>query len=231
MVPQPDGGDDLTDGPWTACLTEDLDLGLRLALAGWRNEFTTEAEVRQQGVTSLSRVVRQRTRWLHGHMQCWRFLPTLARSSLPTVTVLDLSWYLLAPAMCLVLSVVFGLTVPLFLVLGAWQVLGAGGMEWSWWYVAAYAASFVPAVALTRAYRREAGDIGRARTFVLAHLLWLYNYVWYLAVWRAAWRVARGRTNWAKTARVAEPLASPTVGAHMAGTSASDNGCPSRALS
>ncbi len=194
-------------GPWTACLTEDLDLGLRLALAGWRNEFATGAEVRQQGVASLSRVVRQRTRWLHGHIQCWRFLPTLARSALPTATVLDLAWYLLAPATCLVLSIVFGLTVPLLFVVGGWNALVTGGVTWSWWYAVAYAASFGPAMALAGMYRRQAGDVCWVRALVLAHLLWLYNYVWYAAVWRAVGRVATGRRGWAKTARVAEPAA------------------------
>ena len=52
--------------PWTRSLTEDLDLGVRLAAAGWRNEYCRTAAVHQQGVVEVKRLIRQRARWSRG---------------------------------------------------------------------------------------------------------------------------------------------------------------------
>jgi 1,2-diacylglycerol 3-beta-glucosyltransferase len=191
-------------GPWSDCLTEDLDLGVRLAMAGWSNRFTSATEVRQQGLVSVSSVVRQRTRWMQGHFQCWRHIPALLRSSLPGVTVLDLLWYLAAPAVSLVVSVVFGLATVVLAASVGLALLTRGGLALTWWLVPLYLLSFGPALVLSLAYRRQAGDIGLARALAMAHLLCLYNVVWYAATWRALGRVVLGRHGWVKTARVAE---------------------------
>ena len=87
----------LGDAPWSDCLTEDLDLGIRIAISGWNNRFTGATVVSQQGVTDLRVLWRQRTRWIHGHIQCWKLIPDIIRSDLPTRTVADLIYYLAAP--------------------------------------------------------------------------------------------------------------------------------------
>src|SRR5581483_7967945 len=43
----------LGDEPWSDCLTEDLDLGLRLLLHGWRNTYCPTVAVEQQAVTEV----------------------------------------------------------------------------------------------------------------------------------------------------------------------------------
>lgn len=47
--------------PWSDCLTEDLDLGIRLFLKGWRNHYCPDTFVAQQGLTRLRPLLRQRT--------------------------------------------------------------------------------------------------------------------------------------------------------------------------
>jgi cellulose synthase/poly-beta-1,6-N-acetylglucosamine synthase-like glycosyltransferase len=200
-----------TDGPWTDCLTEDLDLGLRLAMAGWQNRFTSEVAVEQQGVDSLRRLLRQRTRWMQGHFQCHRHIPALVRSKLPTVTVLDLSYYLLAP--CLVLLGPFVIALPLAVL--AVEVIGNAsawfGDPVGFAYLSVlFGASFGPLYALCWLYQRRSGDISRLGTFGLAHLLALYNWVWYVALWRAVARIVLRRGGWAKTDRVKEDHEPPT---------------------
>ena len=103
----------LGDAPWSDCLTEDLDLGIRLAMAGWDNRFTGSSVVSQQGVTNLGVLWRQRTRWIHGHMQCWKLIPDIVRSDLPTSAVADLLYYLAAPLVLALASILF--TLPLIL--------------------------------------------------------------------------------------------------------------------
>ena len=72
---------DLGGVPWNpTSLTEDLDLGIRLVLRGWVTRFTSAVSVHQQGLTQWRPLLRQRTRWIQGHYQCWRYLPALAAS-------------------------------------------------------------------------------------------------------------------------------------------------------
>jgi 1,2-diacylglycerol 3-beta-glucosyltransferase len=60
-------------GGWSpASLTEDLDLSMRLLLAGrGRIAHVSEAIVWQEAVTGLSALVRQRTRWAEGMLRCF----------------------------------------------------------------------------------------------------------------------------------------------------------------
>lgn len=190
----------LGDEPWTDCLTEDLDLGIRLAMAGWTNAFVSDTWVSQQGVTSVPRLVRQRTRWLHGHWQCWRLIPPLLRSRLPNRTVADLLYYLAAPVVLLLASIAFTLPLVLLPVTLVRAVVDPASVPWSQ-VLAAYALGFGPVLLLAAVYRAAAGDISLGRALVLGHGLTLYNYVWYLAAWAALGRILLGRTGWRKTAR------------------------------
>src|SRR5258705_2372226 len=70
----------LGDEPWSQCLVEDLELGLRLHLVGVRIRYASRAAVTQQGVVNPRRLLRQRTRWAHGNLQCGRYLPRLVAS-------------------------------------------------------------------------------------------------------------------------------------------------------
>src|ERR1700761_5217260 len=60
--------------PWRARLTEDLDLGLALSVAGWRLLSAPRAYVSQQGVPTLKALIRQRTRWYQGHLEASEWL-------------------------------------------------------------------------------------------------------------------------------------------------------------
>jgi cellulose synthase/poly-beta-1,6-N-acetylglucosamine synthase-like glycosyltransferase len=192
--------------PWSDCLTEDLDLGLRLTIGGWQTRYSDDTAVDQQGVLTVRALLRQRTRWMQGHFQCWRLLPRLFMSQVPTITVLDLSYYLMSPVLVLIASLVF--TVPVFLTVFALAAhpaffLSAFGAIY---LGVLYLMTFGPSLLLCRLYRRRSGDIGVGRTIVLAHALTVYNYVWYVAEWRALGRMLIRRRGWTKTPRVAEAL-------------------------
>lgn len=60
-------------GGWnTSSVTEDTDLTLRLALAGWKVRYDINALDDEEGVVTLGRYWRQRYRWARGHQQVWR---------------------------------------------------------------------------------------------------------------------------------------------------------------
>lgn len=89
--------------PWSDCLTEDLDIGLRLAKLGWGIRFCRSTFVAQQGVRSLRLLIRQRTRWAQGNYQCLTHIPQLLRAArTPLHSRLDLCVNLLMVGFVLV---------------------------------------------------------------------------------------------------------------------------------
>src|SRR6185312_6492024 len=84
--------------PWSKCLVEDMELGLRMHLAGVGVRFASRAAVTQQGVVDVRRLVRQRTRWAQGNLQCSAYVPRLIASRrISNVAMLEMIYYLLSP--------------------------------------------------------------------------------------------------------------------------------------
>jgi 1,2-diacylglycerol 3-beta-glucosyltransferase len=193
----------LGPAPWTRSLTEDLDLGVRLAAAGWRNEYCRTAAVHQQGVVEIKRLVRQRARWFQGNLQSWRLIPLVLRS-MPARRGADLLFLLSSPALVLIASL---LTVSFCVVLANCAVLAATGHDpFGSWVAVTYALILGPALAYAGVYwnQERATGLRLVKAFWLAHLYVGYSMIWYASGWRAAVRAIRGRTGWAKTDRVAD---------------------------
>jgi 1,2-diacylglycerol 3-beta-glucosyltransferase len=203
----------LEDSPWTDCLTEDLDLGIRLRIHGWISEYTGRTWVEQQAVTSLPRLIRQRARWFQGHLQCSRRIPVILRAGLPLHTTLDLCWHLLGPVTILLMSLWSALFMASLAYLwvsdpaGSWHTITTQ----TWLLPAFYALSIAPAVLYGLVYRRQTQSMPRRRVALFAHLFIIYGYLWFLAGWRAVWQAGTGRRGWAKTSRTVERRAAEAV--------------------
>jgi 1,2-diacylglycerol 3-beta-glucosyltransferase len=202
---------DLGPAPWSRCLTEDLDLGVRLLARGWRNDFCPAAAVHQQGLVGLRRLLRQRTRWFQGHLQSWRLVPTILRGA-PGRARTDLLYHLSSPLLLLIASLMTGS----FLVsLAAYGVLLAGGENPAgWWLLSTYLLAFGPAIAYSVVYwtRERKDGLSLPGAILLAHLYVGYGLIWYVAGWRAVARTLRGRSGWTKTERSVELPAAELVG-------------------
>jgi cellulose synthase/poly-beta-1,6-N-acetylglucosamine synthase-like glycosyltransferase len=203
----------LGNDPWTDCLTEDLDLGLRLLALGWENDFCPTTHVSQQAVTSFRRLLTQRSRWFQGHLQCWKRIPNVLFSDLPDKTALDLLYHLLSPGMVLAMS----LPMAAFVVAlgastlsspsGVWHALSAhGGMLMVLWYLLSF--GLAPFYGFSYWLREK--DLNLFQSFAIAHVYNLYSYLWFPAGWRAVWRIVRRKRGWAKTARTVETPAPVT---------------------
>ncbi|MFC5102822.1 glycosyltransferase [Kibdelosporangium philippinense] len=95
------------DSPWSSCLVEDVELGLRLHRAGIRIRYVRQANVSQQAVVDVRRLVRQRGRWAQGNLQCLRHVPGLLGSQRVTsLGLLDFLHYLITPWLVPPVSVV-----------------------------------------------------------------------------------------------------------------------------
>lgn len=194
----------LGDAPWTDCLTEDLDLGIRLLASGHTNRFCSTTFVAQQALLSPRRLLRQRARWFQGHLQCLGRIPLILRSPLSQRTTMDLLQHLLSPILVLMIS----LLPPLLLVGVVSAVAADPGGVWSDVtglgpepLFVAYALAFGLTPFYAFAYWLRDGRIPFLAAFGLAHLFSVYSFLWFPAGWRALWAVVRRRRGWAKTAR------------------------------
>ena len=196
--------------PWTACLTEDLDLGLHLRRLGWHIRFCRTTAVTQEGVRTVRAWLRQRTRWAQGHYQCWDHIPKLLTAwRMPMVTRFDLTLYLL--------FVTFVMFVAANLVVAAAGALGYVAIQNDF-------LSFLPAGPPRNATMELIGLspvvmlLARYQQHSPHRLRWwelpaygaafgLYVYMWAIASLLAWFRLMRGRAGWSKTRRVAEEAA------------------------
>jgi cellulose synthase/poly-beta-1,6-N-acetylglucosamine synthase-like glycosyltransferase len=205
----------LGSAPWTKCLTEDLDLGIQLLTRGWLNCFCPTTHVSQQAVVQFRRLVRQRSRWYQGNLQCWRRIPEIVRSSLPVTVVMDLVFQLLASSLILIMSITsaaflatFGLMVAKDPHTATHFLPGHYGIT----LLVMYLLAFGPSLIYGPVYWLRDQDSSLIKSIAYAHLFTLYSYMWVPAGWRAVWRTVRHREDWAKTTRTVEVVQEAYVG-------------------
>ncbi len=199
---------ELGDAPWRRqALTEDLDLGVRLQLAGWRLRFCSTAWVGQEGLTRLRPLARQRTRWTQGHYQCWRYLRRiLIARELRVIQRADSVAYLL-----LILLVVLVTAMAVIQVLAVAHLLQPSDSFLGWmgdglaYRVTIFLLSWLPVFLLLNTYQRFA-QAPLARWELPAYCVFfaVYVYIWAIATARAWTRALLRRNAWTKTPRVAD---------------------------
>jgi 1,2-diacylglycerol 3-beta-glucosyltransferase len=192
--------------PWSDVLTEDLDLGVRLQLNGWWTMHCPAVAVHQQGLTSVRRLIRQRSRWFQGSLQAWALVPQVVRLSsgraaaetlhtiLMPVLILASSFMVLSFAASVVGVAVSPLArTQLF----HWPVL----VSW-------YLLTFLPGLLFARVYLRRGDSVGWLRASLYGHAFILYGLLWMAAGWWAVLRTVRGHSSWFKTERLPDRAAS-----------------------
>jgi 1,2-diacylglycerol 3-beta-glucosyltransferase len=199
----------LGDAPWSHCLVEDLELGLRMHLGGERIRYTSIANVKQQGLVDVKRLVRQRTRWAQGNLQCIAYVPRLIASrNIRNHALLEMLYYLLAPWLnAFGTASVFGLwgcamwrLVPGHgetFVIHSWGQMGQVALFWA-------IGMTVPGLLWALVHRAQLGD-EKTSTLLRAALAYPFFLILGLvATWRAIGRQISRRQAWAKTERLAE---------------------------
>jgi cellulose synthase/poly-beta-1,6-N-acetylglucosamine synthase-like glycosyltransferase len=193
--------------PWHGALLEDFELGLHVLLTGGRTEYCAETWVAQEGLTRIRALVRQRSRWSQGCMQCLRYLPQIFRSRrLGNSAVLEIAYFLAAPWIQLVGTVIYAACLGIM----AWYAATEFGGFDSWWRHGGWAVAplvvlfgILPFAVWGPVYRaRIDRRVTRLRAFGLGLAYWLYSYVQSAAVWYAFLRLVRMKTDWQKTIRI-----------------------------
>lgn len=210
---------DVHGAPWQDALIEDFELGLHVLLAGSRTEYCHDTWVDQEGLESIGKLVRQRSRWAQGVMQCLRYCaPVLRSRSISSAAALEILYYLVLPWVQLTGVVVYaasvGLLVDLMVTLpggpGAWISSGTWGV-----FALFMIFGLAPLVVWGPVYRAKvAPGMSRRAALMLGLANWPYTYVNHAATWWAFFRVLRSRRDWKKTERVAglpQPALGPLV--------------------
>lgn len=203
--------------PWRPRLTEDLDLGLALTVAGWRLVTTPRAYVTQQGVPGLRGLIRQRTRWYQGHMEAAEWLGELWSSPrvshlgmIETTLYLMIPWILVLPWTVL-MNYNIAMTAGWWLGLAQGPSIGTTIVQRIASITAWYLVSFLPLWSAGFLYNQRR-PINIVRALAMGHLLLIANYIAFIACWRALFRRLKGSRGWAKTSRVDERrLTAPDV--------------------
>jgi 1,2-diacylglycerol 3-beta-glucosyltransferase len=193
-------------GPWRGALLEDYELSLHLILAGHRNEYTRDTWVDQEALPSLRKLVRQRTRWGQGTMQCGRYLGRLWSSPhVSTIGALEATYYLFQPWMQIVGTIIYPIPAAVFAAnylagpaqMQAWAISGG------WMLVVLYCAfGLGPFVFMGPLYLwRCEPQLGFVRSLVLGVAYSAYILIFYITSWRALARILRHRCEWTKTPR------------------------------
>ncbi len=188
--------------PWQRALLEDFELGLHVLMAGARTSYCHDTWVAQQGLCSLRLLVRQRSRWAQGLMQCFKyFVPVLRSRDIKLPAAMEIAYFLFLPWLQLLGSLLYAGSVITL----TWLAWTQGGASFLAWLDAAgllLLLGIVPFVVWGPLYRFADGvDISRRRALLLGIANWPYSWVHQAATWWAVVRFARSRNDWKKTVR------------------------------
>ena len=203
----------LGDAPWSACLVEDLELGLRMHLNGERIRYTSQGNVTQQGLIDVKRLLRQRTRWAQGNLQCIAYVPRLVASrNIRNHALMEMLYYLLAPWLN-----AFGIIgIASLWGFAAWRLVPGNGPAFllhSWLELAGavgvWAAGMtLPGFLWATVHRFQLRDEKLSQLYLAALAYPAFLLLGIVSTWRAIGRQVTKKQTWAKTERLAEePIA------------------------
>ena len=107
--------------------------------------------------------------------------------------------------------VTFLLSLLMYTVQSPTGVIGAFTGDGGWLLVLWYLLSFGLAPIYGFVYWLKDEETSLLKAIGIAHIYNLYSYQWFIAGWRGAWAMFRGRKSWAKTARTPD-LPAPEPG-------------------
>ena len=181
-------------------VTEDADLGIRLARNGYLCQVLSSTTYEEAPVRFMS-WLRQRTRWLKGYVQTW-----LVHMRSPMAL-----WRELGPCGFLAFQIMVGGTVlsalahPWFYVLAFFDLATTGLLArpeslfgWSFWLIAWFdlAVGYLASMGLGLLALRRRGHVALLKQIPLMPLYW---FLISLAAYRALWQFATARFEWEKT--------------------------------
>lgn len=183
--------------PWN--VTEDADLGLRLARLGYETAVI-DSTTWEEAPNTLKAWINQRTRWLKGWMQTAMVLarPNTARHAHPSRVI---QWQIIIISLASITSAMFN---PLIVACIGWSIAvpstdeGLSLFEWAQWSLVGVIFMFHCSVSYLTL---KMGAHRRSWKFCLSDSLGmaLYSVLKCIAAWRALWEFMVAPSHWRKT--------------------------------
>ncbi len=213
--------------PWHGSLLEDMELGFHILLLGGRTEYCHDTHVVQEGLPTVKLLIRQRSRWAQGSMQCVRYLwPILRSPRIGTQGALEIAYLLFLPWMELLGSVTYLVTTGVAVY---YAIVTPGGPS-GWLHSGAWGLfplfvffGISPFMMWGPLYRsRIDRALSRRSAWLIGIANWAYyTFLYQVVVWWAASRLMRARNDWKKTARLSTRKVAPAMAPAFAGVPAS----------
>jgi len=185
------------DGPWGQFLTEDQELGLRELRVGWWGRHELFTTVSQQGLNSLTKLWRQRTRWFQGNLQVLGHVRDLYSRDLYGFRRLDALFTLVLPILQLIVGTALLVAIILWVFFGVPYLPLDNG-----WLTAFFVQlSLGPVIFGVLIAGRGRGWAGVGRIALVFVPYVVYTWIMWPVVFMGTWRRLSGRSTWAKTAR------------------------------
>lgn len=194
--------------PWGNSLLEDLEFTLRAWLKGFKTAFCNEVVVYQSGVERVRPLIRQRTRWCQGSLQCWRYiLPLWRNHQVSFFSKLDTTLWMLTPIVSVFLPItnLLAIVVQLF----NWWLAAPSG--WTSPSLTAIIILNITVEFFLAMFYYESIVVIKNKRITYLKSLWLsVLYQWYLILlvpvpYIAVTRQLLGLHNWEKTKHEINP--------------------------
>ncbi|MCB1420825.1 MAG: glycosyltransferase [Notoacmeibacter sp.] len=180
-------------------VTEDADLGLRLARLGYECATITRPTL-EEAPDELSVWLGQRTRWMKGWMQCWL---VHNRNILRLSSELKVKSFLVSQILLIgvILSVLIHPAAYVMMIYSLYEIYNSNGMEYSAWMLPLIDGASMFVAYLTFYYLGRAASTDTERRRNKAGILFVPVYWFLLSVagWKAAYELFRRPHHWQKT--------------------------------
>lgn len=201
---------------WGDSLLEDYDMTLRIFLLKGKISYLSKVIVYQQGLSSIKKLVFQRSRWVQGNLQCLKYVPELAHS--PNVSKrqkIDIYYFLAQPIINLLGSLIV-LISWIYTCQLIWdliqrpQPLDTQNLTFTNWLLpisVLLIMSIGPGMFFSIKYYlqkkkiRERNTISLFRVILSGFAMSLYCFLTIPSVWIAFYRFTKNNNSWLKTER------------------------------
>lgn len=188
------------DVGWSSSLLEDCEFSLKGLLKGYYGTFLNTVSVKQEGISNLGKLVRQRTRWCQGGLQCLRIYgqAVMKARNIQTIVKAFIIFFLIVPYLSVIVvpSSIISISVLIFYafyqpLIGLAIILGLLFIENS-----------VNLLMIAKQWHESDLEPPENRLKVLKIIFSFAFYRWVLAFipYRAIVREIKGKNSWTKTA-------------------------------
>lgn len=187
------------DVGWSSSLLEDCEFSLKGLLKGYYGTFLNTVSIRQEGITSLSKLIRQRTRWCQGGLQCLRIYggQILRSRQLSIIVKTFILLFLLVPYFSLLITPSSVISILVLLCYACYNPLISLSI-----ILGLLLIEYLVNGLMIRKQWRESNTKSPANRFEIFRIIfsfcfyrWILAFIPYLAIVREL----RGDTSWTKT--------------------------------